>query len=64
VGEEVTALYTTGPSGGGGVRVAMEERIGVVSTTIDRDAVTTRVVTSPDPTEPKLDDFFSPGGRK
>jgi hypothetical protein len=43
VGHEVTALYTTGPSGGGGVRVLVEELLGVVSTTVARDAVDLRV---------------------
>jgi hypothetical protein len=44
VGHEVTALYTTGPAGGGGVRVSVEEVIGIVSTSIDRGAVRPRVV--------------------
>jgi hypothetical protein len=44
VGEEVTALYTSGPSGGAGVRVHTEEVIGVVSTSIPRAAVRTSVV--------------------
>ena len=37
--EEVTALYTNGPAGGGGVRVSHEEVIGVLSTFLPRDAV-------------------------
>lgn len=37
--EEVTALYTNGPAGGGGVRTASEEIIGVTSTFLPRDAV-------------------------
>lgn len=43
VGHEVTALYTTGPAGGAGVRVATEEVIGIVSTSIDRSLVEPRV---------------------
>ncbi len=43
VGEEVTALYTAGPAGGGGVRVHTEEVIAVVSTSVPRTAVTPRV---------------------
>lgn len=39
--EEVTALYTTGPAGGGGVRASSEEILGVVSTLLPRDAVHT-----------------------
>jgi hypothetical protein len=37
--EEVIALYTNGPAGGGGVRVSHEEVIGVLSTFLPRDAV-------------------------
>lgn len=44
VGEEVTALYTNGPAGGAGVRVSIEEQIGIISTGIDRHAVTSGVV--------------------
>ena len=36
VGEEVEALYTNGPAGGGGVRTSVHEQIGIVSTLIDR----------------------------
>ncbi|WP_435120362.1 acyclic terpene utilization AtuA family protein [Amycolatopsis thermoflava] len=36
---EVEALYTNGPAGGGGVRTAVTEVIGIVSTLIDRDRV-------------------------
>ncbi len=43
VGHEVTALYTAGPAGGGGVRVAAEEVIGIVSTSLDRSLVEPRV---------------------
>lgn len=38
-GEEVEALYTNGPAGGGGVRRAVHEQIGIVSTLIDRERV-------------------------
>ncbi|MDA0563183.1 DUF1446 domain-containing protein [Streptomonospora sp. S1-112] len=44
VGEEVSALYTAGPAGGGGLRTATEEVIGVLSTTIPRERVETGVV--------------------
>lgn len=36
---EVTALYTCGPAGGGGVRTALRPRLGMVSGSIDRDRV-------------------------
>lgn len=39
IGEEVEALYTNGPAGGGGARKVVNEVIGVVSTFIDRDHV-------------------------
>ena len=39
VGEEVEALYTNGPAGGGGVRRYVQEQIGIVSTLIDRAQV-------------------------
>lgn len=42
VGEEVTALYTNGPAGGAGARARTDEVIGVLSTTVPRDAVTVR----------------------
>ncbi|WP_435111248.1 acyclic terpene utilization AtuA family protein [Nocardiopsis synnemataformans] len=51
VAEEVGALYTSGPSGGGGVRTSVHEVVGVLSTTVDREAVRTRV------------DFFGEGER-
>ncbi len=44
VAEEVSALYTSGPAGGGGVRTSVTEVIGVLSTTIARDAVRPEVV--------------------
>jgi len=36
---EVTALYTCGPAGGGGVRTSLRPRLNMVSCTIPRDAV-------------------------
>jgi hypothetical protein len=39
VGEEVEALYTNGPAGGGGTRKYVSEQIGIVSTLIDREQV-------------------------
>ncbi|MUL42592.1 DUF1446 domain-containing protein [Streptomonospora sp. PA3] len=44
VGEEVSALYTSGPAGGGGLRVTTTEVVGVLSTTIPRERVETGVV--------------------
>jgi hypothetical protein len=38
--QEVEALYTNGPAGGGGVRTNITEVIGIVSTLIPRDAIT------------------------
>jgi len=43
VGEEVEALYTNGPAGGGGTRKYVHEQIGIVSTLIDRERVRTQV---------------------
>ena len=43
VGDEVEALYTNGPAGGGGTRKSVTEQIGIVSTLIDRSLVTSRV---------------------
>ncbi|WP_020597937.1 acyclic terpene utilization AtuA family protein [Spirosoma panaciterrae] len=40
VGEEVEALYTNGPSGGGGARKYIHEVVGIISTLIDRNQVT------------------------
>ena len=37
--QEVESLYTNGPAGGGGVRTHVIEVIGIVSTLVDRDAV-------------------------
>jgi hypothetical protein len=36
---EVTALYTCGPAGGGGVRTALRPRLGTVSCLVPRDSV-------------------------
>ncbi|MDT0304062.1 acyclic terpene utilization AtuA family protein [Streptomonospora wellingtoniae] len=44
VGEEVSALYTSGPAGGGGLRVATAEVVGVLSATVPREQVETGVV--------------------
>lgn len=43
VGEEVEALYTNGPAGGGGARKSITEVIGVVSILIDRMAIKSEV---------------------
>jgi len=39
IGEEVEALWTNGPGGGGGARKYLREQIGVVSTLIERERV-------------------------
>jgi Acyclic terpene utilisation family protein AtuA len=39
IGEEVEALYTNGPAGGGGVRKYVNEVIGIVSTLINRNTI-------------------------
>ncbi len=39
VGEEVEALYTNGPAGGGGVRKYVNEVVGIVSTLMDRTKI-------------------------
>ena len=44
VGDEVEALYTNGPAGGGGTRKYVHEQIGIVSTLIDRERVNADVV--------------------
>jgi hypothetical protein len=41
LGREVTALYTCGPAGGGGVRTAVRPRLGIVSCGVPRDRVPT-----------------------
>jgi hypothetical protein len=43
VGEEVEALYTNGPGGGGGTRKYVHEQIGIVSTLIERERVSTEL---------------------
>jgi hypothetical protein len=43
VGEEVEALYTNGPAGGGGARKYVHEVVGIVSTLIDRQQLTPHV---------------------
>ncbi|HSN07475.1 MAG TPA: acyclic terpene utilization AtuA family protein [Hanamia sp.] len=43
VGEEVEALYTNGPAGGGGARKYVNEVIGIVSTLIDRNSIFSQV---------------------
>jgi hypothetical protein len=44
IGEEVEALYTNGPAGGGGARKYVTEVVGIVSVLIDRKKVTPKVV--------------------
>ena len=39
IGEEVEALYTNGPAGGGGVRKYVNEVIGIISTLVDRNKI-------------------------
>lgn len=43
IGEEVEALYTNGPAGGGGARKYVSEVIGIVSTLIDRNSISPHV---------------------
>ncbi|WP_304238073.1 acyclic terpene utilization AtuA family protein [Jiulongibacter sediminis] len=43
VGEEVEALYTNGPAGGGGVRKFSKEVIGIHSILMDRNLVTPQI---------------------
>lgn len=43
VGEEVEALYTNGPAGGGGVRKYVNEVIGIVSVLVDRTKVSPQI---------------------
>ncbi|AEI46933.1 acyclic terpene utilization AtuA family protein [Runella slithyformis] len=43
IGEEVEALYTNGPAGGGGARKYVTEVIGMVSVLMDRRAVVPKV---------------------
>jgi len=42
IGEEVEALYTNGPGGGGGVRKYVNDVVGIVSTLIDRNKIQPR----------------------
>lgn len=43
VGDEVMSLYTNGPAGGGGIRVHIDEVIGVLSSSVPREAVRAEV---------------------
>lgn len=43
IGEEVEALYTNGPAGGGGARKYVNEVVGIVSTLIDRNSISPQV---------------------
>lgn len=43
IGEEVEALYTNGPAGGGGVRKYVNEVIGIVSILINRNKIEPKV---------------------
>jgi hypothetical protein len=43
VGEEVEALYTNGPAGGGGARKSIHEQVGIVSCWVARERVAPRV---------------------
>jgi hypothetical protein len=43
IGEEIEALYTNGPAGGGGVRKYVNEVIGIVSTLIERQNIQARI---------------------
>jgi len=43
IGEEVEALYTNGPAGGGGVRKHVTEVVGIVSTLINREHIKTHI---------------------
>lgn len=42
VGREVTALYTCGPAGGGGVRSSVTQRLNTISCLVPREAVPAR----------------------
>lgn len=44
IGEEVEALYTNGPGGGGGVRKYVHEMVGIVSTLLPRQHVKHQVI--------------------
>lgn len=43
IGEEIEALYTNGPAGGGGARKYIHEVVGIVSTFIDRNKIVSNV---------------------
>ena len=43
IGDEVEALYTNGPAGGGGARKYVNEQIGIVSTLLERRHISTSV---------------------
>lgn len=43
IGEEVEALYTNGPAGGGGVRKLVNEVVGIISTLMDRNKIEAHV---------------------
>lgn len=43
IGEEVEALYTNGPAGGGGVRKSVTEVVGIVSTLMERKDIKPQV---------------------
>ena len=43
IGEEVEALYTNGPAGGGGVRKYVNEVIGIVSVLLERKDIEPQV---------------------
>jgi hypothetical protein len=43
IGEEVEAVYTNGPAGGGGARKYVNEVVGIVSTLIDRNSISPQV---------------------
>ncbi len=45
IGEEVEALFTNGPTGGGGVRKSTVEQIGIISCLVPRESVRTQVET-------------------
>jgi len=43
IGEEVEALYTNGPAGGGGARKYVNEVVGIVSTLVDKNNISPEV---------------------
>lgn len=43
IGEEVEALYTNGPAGGGGVRKYVNEIIGIVSVLLQRNSISPKI---------------------